>query len=103
LFSVLKDNIKCVVLNACYSEKQARAIAQSIDFVVGMSKAIGDSDAISFASAFYQALAFGRDMKTAFELGCLQLGLEKSNNQYTPKLLTRIDPARFFFINKKRN
>lgn len=103
LFSVLKDNIRCVVLNACYSEKQARAIAQSIDFVVGMSRAIGDSDAISFATAFYQALGFGRDMKTAFESGCLQLGLENSNDQDTPKLLSRIDPASFFYIDKKRN
>ncbi|MBE9507063.1 MAG: CHAT domain-containing protein, partial [Chloroflexi bacterium] len=31
LFSVLKDNIRCVVLNACYSEQQARAIAEYID------------------------------------------------------------------------
>ncbi len=27
LFAVLKDNIRCVVLNACYSAQQAQAIA----------------------------------------------------------------------------
>ena len=49
LFSLLKDNIQCVVLNACYSEVQAEAIAQHINCVVGMSGAIGDEAAISFS------------------------------------------------------
>jgi hypothetical protein len=87
LFSVLKDNIKCVVLNACYSEQQAKAIAQSIDCVVGMSKAIGDESAICFAASFYQALGYGRDVRTAFDLGCVQINLEGLNEQDTPKLL----------------
>ena len=42
LFSILKDNIRCVVLNACYSEPQAQVIAQYIDCVIGMSTAIGE-------------------------------------------------------------
>ncbi len=33
LFSLLKDDIRCVVLNACYSADQAEAIAQEIDCV----------------------------------------------------------------------
>ena len=37
LFKVLKDNIRVVVLNACYSEEQAQAIVEEIDFVVGMA------------------------------------------------------------------
>ena len=41
LFSTLKDNIRIVVLNACYSEKQATAIAEVIDCVVGMNKEVG--------------------------------------------------------------
>ena len=40
LFSVLRDNIRCVVLNACYSEPQAQAIADHIDCVVGMTSAV---------------------------------------------------------------
>ncbi len=87
LFSVLKDNIRCVVLNACYSERQARAIAEHIDCVIGMSTAIGDSAAISFAMAFYQALGYGRDVKTAFDLGCVQIDLENLDEQDTPKLI----------------
>jgi hypothetical protein len=94
LFSVLKDNIKCVVLNACYSEQQAQAIAQSIECVVGMSKAIGDESAIGFATAFYQALGFGRDVGTAFELGCIQIDLEGLSEGNTPKLLTAARPSK---------
>jgi hypothetical protein len=87
LFSVLKDNIRCVVLNACYSEQQAQAIAAHIDCVIGMSKAIGDSAAVSFAEAFYQALGYGRNVRAAFDLGCLQIDLKGLNEQDTPKLL----------------
>lgn len=89
LFSVFKDDIRCVVLNACYSEKQAQTIAEHIDYVVGMPNAIKDSTAISFATAFYQALGYGNDIETAFELGCVQIGLENLDEQDIPKLLTR--------------
>jgi hypothetical protein len=98
LFSVLKDNIRCVLLNACYSERQARAIVQHIDCVVGMSSAIGDKSAISFAAAFYQALGYGRDVKTAFELGCVQIDLESLDEQSVPKLLAiKTNPAEIVF------
>ena len=99
LFNVLKDNIQCVVLNACYSEQQAQAIAQYIDCVVGMSKAVGDLAAIGFAAAFYQALGFGRNVKTAFDLGCLQIDLEKLDEQDTPKLIAiNSNPEDIMFV-----
>jgi hypothetical protein len=99
LFALLKDNIRCVVLNACFSEPQAQAIAQSIDCVIGMSKAIGDVSAIRFAAAFYQALGFGRDVNTAFELGKLEIDLENLGEQDTPKLLaTKSNPKDVVFV-----
>jgi len=102
LFSVLKDNIRCVVLNACYSEQQALAIAKHIDCVIGMSKAIGDSAAVSFAVAFYQALGYGRDIKAAFDLGCVQINLESLNEQDTPKLLAfNSNPQEIVFARSK--
>jgi hypothetical protein len=98
LFSILKDNIKCVILNACYSEQQARAIAESIDCVIGMSNAIKDSDAINFSKAFYCALGYGKDVKTAFKLGCLQIEMELGE-QDTPKLIAeRCDPGEIVFV-----
>jgi hypothetical protein len=98
LFSLLKDNIRCVVLNACYSHIQAAALAEEIDCVIGMSDAIGDEASIRFAAAFYQALGYGRDVKTAFGLGCLQIDLANLQQGEIPQLLaTRGDPAQVIF------
>ena len=99
LFSVVKSNIRCVVLNACYTDQQARAVAEHIDCVIGMSNAIGDQAAINFSTAFYQALGFGENVKTAFELGCNQIDLEGLAEQDRPKLLSlRSDPSSIKFI-----
>jgi hypothetical protein len=53
LFGTLKDNVRCVVLNACFSKIQAEAITESIECVIGMSSTIQDKAAISFAASFY--------------------------------------------------
>jgi hypothetical protein len=89
LFSILQDNIRCVVLNACYTQTQAQAIARHIDCVVGMSSAVQDEAAIRFAAAFYQALGYGRDAQTAFDLGCAQLDLENLDEPDLPRLIAR--------------
>ncbi len=99
LFSILKDNIRCVVLNACYSETQAQAIVRHIDCVIGMSNAILDKSAISFSASFYQALGYGKSVKTAFDLGCTQINLENLGGQDKPKLLaSRIAPSKIVFV-----
>jgi hypothetical protein len=46
LFKVLGKKIDLVFLNACYTEKQARAIAEHVNCVIGMSDAIPDDTAI---------------------------------------------------------
>jgi len=69
VFQALKDNVRCVVLNACYSLEQAKAINKNIDFVIGMSGSIDDHAAIAFSYAFYLALALGRSIKNAFDQG----------------------------------
>ena len=66
MFKVLGKEIDLVFLNACYSEKQARAIAEHVNCVIGMSNAISDIAAIEFASTFYSSLGFGRSIKDAF-------------------------------------
>ncbi len=98
LFSVLSDNIRCVVLNACYSERQAQAIAKHIDCVVGMSDAIGDLAGIRFASSFYLALGYGRDVQTAFDLGTVEIALEGLEEHDMPRLLAnKARPSTIFF------
>lgn len=76
LFEILKDNIKLVVLNACYSKWQAEVIAKRIDCVVGISSTITDRAARSFSASFYRAIGFGRSVANAFKQGVLAISLE---------------------------
>jgi hypothetical protein len=69
IFKALGENVRCVVLNACYSEPQAQAIVESIDCVIGMGTEVADDDAIVFARDFYRALGYGRSVRVAFEAG----------------------------------
>ena len=89
LFEQFANQVNCVVLNACYSEIQAKAIARHIDHVIGMNKAIGDKAAISFAIGFYQALGAGRTIEEAYKLGCVQLRLQNIPEHLTPVLVQR--------------
>jgi len=89
LFTTLKDNIRLVVLNACYSQAQALAIARVIDCTVGMKRSIGDEAAISFAAWFYGAIGFGRSIQEAFDQGRTAIMLEGIPEQDTPDLITR--------------
>jgi len=69
LFKHFKNYVECVVLNGCYSEVQAEAIARHIPYVIGMKEAILDRAAIEFSNGFYNALAEGEAIESAFELG----------------------------------
>ena len=75
IFSKLRDTIQCVVLNSCYSSRQAQVIKKSIPFVIGMKSSVSDRAAIAFSGSFYQALAFGKTITDAFELAKLEIGL----------------------------
>ncbi|MBP0019406.1 MAG: CHAT domain-containing protein [Cyanobacteria bacterium SBLK] len=101
LFSVLKDDIKLVVLNTCYSEQQAQSIVQNIECVVGMSGAVNDRSAMNFSYSFYQALAYGRNIKTAFDLGCLQIDLKKLPSSEVLSLLTRAEHSAELTFDKR--
>ncbi|HWE97628.1 MAG TPA: CHAT domain-containing protein [Tepidisphaeraceae bacterium] len=87
LFELLADSVKCVVLNACYSEAQARAIAKHIPYVVGMNQSIGDDAAIVFATGFYKAIAGGKSVPQAFAFGKVELKLRSIPEHQTPVLI----------------
>ncbi|MFO0576486.1 MAG: CHAT domain-containing protein [Polyangia bacterium] len=88
VFEVLGKGILCVVLNACYSEKQAEALRSVVPCVVGMSRAVSDPAAQTFAASFYQALARGENVATAFKVGCNQIGFTPAAEEQTvPRLL----------------
>ena len=89
LFALFSDSLQCVILNACYLEEQAEAIAQHIPYVIGMSDAIGDRAAIEFAVGFYDALGVGRDIEFAYKLGCQSIRMAGLPENLIPVLKHR--------------
>ncbi|MBD2124598.1 AAA-like domain-containing protein [Trichocoleus sp. FACHB-262] len=86
LFDLFKEQVECVVLNACYSELQANAIARHIPYVIGMSQEVGDQAAREFAVGFYDALASGRSIEFAYNYGCTSISMEGIPEELTPVL-----------------
>ncbi len=93
LFGVLKGNIRCIVLNACYSAEQAKGLAEVIDCVVGIEDAISDEAARQFSTAFYRGLGYERSIGEAFALGQVQIELAGLGEGGALHLLTREDGA----------
>lgn len=88
LFHHFKDSLKCVVLNACYSDVQANEIRKQIDYVIGMANAIEDGSAIKFAVAFYDAVFAETTFRQAFDLACTAIDLGNLPNSDVPVFLT---------------
>ncbi len=86
MFGHFSDTVQCVLLNACYSEEQARAIVEHVPFVIGMDSAIPDKAALVFSVAFYKALASGENFVSAFELARLGLSFEFADAAKMPVL-----------------
>jgi hypothetical protein len=89
LFELVADQIRCVVLNACYSEMQAKAISEHIPFVVGMNQAIGDKAAMDFSSGFYKALGANRSFEEAYKFGRAEIKLQGVSDDLIPVLFSQ--------------
>ena len=76
LFELFEDRVECVVLNACNSEAQAKAISKHINYVIYTKKRIKDEAAIAFSIGFYEALGDGESFERAFEFGCNRIQLK---------------------------
>jgi uncharacterized protein YjbI with pentapeptide repeats len=90
-FELFSDRVDCVLLNACYSEVQAEAIAHHIRYVIGMKKGINDSAAIEFAVAFYDAIGAGESIEFAFRLARNAIQWADIPQGLTPSLKIKID------------
>lgn len=87
LFELFAANTKCVVLNSCYSESQAREIAKHIPYVIGMKSSVNDKAAIAFSVGFYSALGAGKDIEFAFKMGTVAIKLEGISGSDLPILI----------------
>lgn len=82
----LMPTIKCVVLNACFSDSLSKLVAPHVEAVIGCDVSIGDTAAILFTRAFYRALAHGETVRQSFELAKNDLvlnGQGKEAGKYT--------------------
>ncbi|MHC5861642.1 effector-associated domain EAD1-containing protein [Nostoc sp.] len=95
LFKLHADYVKCVLLNACYSEKSAVAISQYIDYVIGMNNPIQDSAAIEFAKGFYDGLGYKISnnqnvFQRAFDEGMVAIEMENLSQGSIPGLKKKL-------------
>jgi hypothetical protein len=67
LLRALGSTLRIVVFNACHSAAIAVDIPPTVGLSIGMSDEILDTESVEFSIAFYEALAFGRTVETAFE------------------------------------
>jgi hypothetical protein len=94
------NNVRLVLLNACYSRIQAEAIVEVVDCAIGMNAAVPDFAAIVFAEALYGAIAEGLSVAEAFEQGKSELEIEGLLGESRPELLTRqgVDAKEIYLI-----
>lgn len=98
IFHLLRGNIRCVVMNACYAEQQANVIAEEVDCVVGMLDQIDDESAIDFAGEFYRQLASGANVSKAFRLGRTQI---KQGKELARLLVFKANPSEIVFVKQQ--
>jgi hypothetical protein len=61
-------SLKCVVLNACFSDRLANTLAPWVEVMVGCRAEIDDNAAITFARAFYAAMAAGNSYAACYDI-----------------------------------
>ena len=88
LFEQLSEHVECVILNACYSYEQAKAISNYIPYTIGMSDSILDSASIAFTLGFYKALGAGEDYSSSYKFGVVNIKLEGIRGDDLPILIT---------------
>ncbi|MDY6901579.1 MAG: effector-associated domain EAD1-containing protein [Cyanobacteriota bacterium] len=90
LFKLHADYVKCVLLNACHSEKSAEAISEYINYVIGMNNPIQDNPAIVFSEGFYDGLGYisnNQDVfQRAFDEGMVAIQMENPSQGEIPVL-----------------
>lgn len=87
IFKEVSSQVKCVVLNACFSQTQAIAISRHIEYVIGTNSEIDDDAAIRFSSNFYEALSTGKSIEEAYRWVRSTLSTEQPSVNLVPELI----------------
>jgi hypothetical protein len=89
-FKVFQTDVRCVLVNACCTEKLARGLKSVLPDarVIGMRRPVGDRAAIAFSIGFYQAVGAGMGIDDAFMLGLAQVQMTPDDDDsHVPLLL----------------
>lgn len=90
-FGAAGASVRLVVLSACYSDEQAKALLTHVGCVVGMRGTIQDEAARSFAVGFYGGLGELEPIAAAYAQGCAAISLEGLPDHDRPQLTVRAD------------
>ncbi|MEM9905548.1 MAG: AAA-like domain-containing protein [Cyanobacteria bacterium P01_D01_bin.44] len=100
LFKLFATEVKCVLLNACYSKVQAKAIAQHIPYVIGMNQSVGDKAALTFSVGFYDALGAGKSIEFAYKFACNAIHMAGIDEYSTPILRKSSSQASSIYVDR---
>ncbi|WFR67665.1 CHAT domain-containing protein [Curtobacterium flaccumfaciens] len=84
-----------VVLNACESAENLQPLLAGVPIAIGMKAAVGDADAITFATRFYRAVADGQSVQGALALASADMKMNGLDDFDLPIIVAAddIDPA----------
>jgi hypothetical protein len=85
--------VRCVVLNACWSDALAEALLRVVPCVVGMAADLNDRAAIAFAAGFYRMLGLGESVAGAVAGGQAQMLAEGLPATFTGQVRLRTAPG----------
>jgi hypothetical protein len=94
-FKMLKGVTECAFFNTSNSSLVAKVVSRAIPFSIGIRGEIDDSEAISFSSGFYSALALEKNYEKAFKMG---RDLAATASQDFPKSDDNQAPVQKFFL-----
>jgi len=91
ILAPFKSSLRLVLLNACYSQLQAAGIVENIDCCIGMTTAVEDAVAVTFARAFYELVTLGSSVGEAFHLARQELATLEDGRRWreVPQLESR--------------
>ncbi len=91
-FADFRDQIRLVVLNACHSRALAEAVAEVVEFAIGIEGPIHDEAARLFSEGLYSGLGAGRSVAEAVGMGRSRMRLNGFHDDADrPELLCRAD------------
>lgn len=91
-FRAVGREVRCVIVNACTTERLAQALTAVVPCVIGMRHPVGDQSAVRFSIGFYQALAAGRPVETSFRAGVAQMKMAPGGQDAEVPIFFRAGP-----------